>query len=166
MTPENSYSPSSLRLKQSGFTLIELIMVIVILGILSAFALPKFADLSGSAEKATVEGVRAALRSSAAIVHAQFLAGGSVGTTVEIEGNTINLVEGYPAQTDLALLIELDDYNLVQATTTGYTIISAGVENGDSCVAYTNAVADATPTISAVNSLTNGTTDLLDTCTP
>ncbi len=165
MTQRQSKQMIANRTKQSGFTLIELIMVIVILGILSAFALPKFADLSGSAETATVEGVRAALRSSAAIAHAQFLANGSTGTTVTIEGDVIDIIEGYPAQTDLADLLDLADFTLVEATTTGYTIISAGTTDNDSCVAYTSAVANNTPTISAVGSLTNGGTDLLDTCT-
>lgn len=44
-------------LKQKGFTLIELIVVIVILGILAATALPKFVDLTGDAQKAAVHGL-------------------------------------------------------------------------------------------------------------
>jgi MSHA pilin protein MshA len=54
-------------MKQQGFTLIELIIVIVILGILSAVALPRFIDLSGSASEATLDGVAGAMGSSMAI---------------------------------------------------------------------------------------------------
>ncbi len=50
--------------QQSGFTLIELVIVIAILGILSAVALPKFVDLSGSAKTAAVQGVAGAITSA------------------------------------------------------------------------------------------------------
>jgi prepilin-type N-terminal cleavage/methylation domain-containing protein len=50
-----------------GFTLIELVMVIVILGVLAAVALPKFVDMSGDAEKSTVEATVGALKSARGI---------------------------------------------------------------------------------------------------
>ncbi len=55
---------------QKGFTLIELIMVIVILGILSAFAVPKYVDLTSDARTATINGIAGALSSASAINYA------------------------------------------------------------------------------------------------
>src|SRR5882672_2732595 len=56
---------------QKGFTIIELVVVIVILGILAAVAFPKFQDLSGDAKRAAVKGAVAAFQSAAVITFAK-----------------------------------------------------------------------------------------------
>ncbi len=72
---------------QRGFTLIELIMVIVLLGILAAVAAPKFADLSTEAEESAASGVFAAAQSAAAINFAANRAGKSL--TMVTSGATL-----------------------------------------------------------------------------
>jgi MSHA pilin protein MshA len=64
--------------KQSGFTLIELVMVIVILGILSAIAIPKFADLTTQAKISAGKGGLGAMRSAVAIDYAKSATSGTV----------------------------------------------------------------------------------------
>ena len=63
--------------KQKGFTLIELIIVIVILGALAAVAVPRFIDLSDEAQEAALDGVQGAVTSAAAILVAQNAAQGT-----------------------------------------------------------------------------------------
>ena len=84
--------------KEKGFTLIELVMVIVILGILAAFALPRFADLGGDARRSSIQAASGSVKSASAIAHSAWLAAGSTpSAAVTLESTPIAMsAEGYP----------------------------------------------------------------------
>lgn len=91
------------RTRDSGFTLIELVIVIVILGILAAAALPRFSDLSRDARIASVNGLAGSLRSVAAIAKSTQLAKGySSGQTVTLDGTAVAMSGGYPLATSIS----------------------------------------------------------------
>ncbi len=129
-----------MRKQQKGFTLIELVMVIVILGILAAFALPKFADLSGEAETAACRGGMGAVRAAAGIAHAADLAGGSSGT-VSLEGGDYVLLNGYPTAELISEIANLDGFVLTPAAdTTATTTRQVEVRAGGPSFTYTEAI--------------------------
>jgi len=87
--------------KQHGFTLIELVVVLVILGILAAFAIPRFVNISTEARQSTVRGLAGSLRSSAALAHGLALARNVTNGVIQMEGAEISIVNGYPSAADV-----------------------------------------------------------------
>jgi MSHA pilin protein MshA len=122
--------------KQQGFTLIELVVVIVILGILAVTAAPKFIDLQGDARSATIQGVKAAMESSAALVHSKSLITGnntvSGVTALAIDASTnINIVNGWPTNSDTSTWDKLLDIS-----DTEFVILSDGTEGQGAARTY------------------------------
>lgn len=130
-----------------GFTLIELVVVITILGILAAFAIPRFAGLEREARIATVQGLAGSVRSSATLAHSLSLAQGlapDASVTMEGAPGPITMSNRYPE--DTAIIDTLVD-------TTGFSF-AAGVFTKDGAttpadcsVTYAEAPANGAPTI-------------------
>jgi MSHA pilin protein MshA len=142
-----------LRSKQRGFTLIELVVVIVVLGILAAFAVPKFMGLEAQARTSTVNSMAGSVKSASTMAYGVWLASGVGGNSVTINGAAVALAFGYPTAASVSTLIQ---------DTSGFTIAGGTwTKNGAATAAncqfvYTPAANANTPPVVTVTTGANG----------
>lgn len=130
------------RAQQAGFTLIELIVVIVILGIMAATALPKFADMSTEARVAKMQAAAGSLRTAAATSHALWLAKGKI-TPIDMDGTSVVIENGYPSAGSIAAAAGLDasDY-VIDTATAGQAVVTPDSSHSNCKVTYVAAKVD------------------------
>lgn len=130
--------------QQAGFTLIELVLVIVILAILAATALPRFSDLSTQARVASVNGLAGGIRGAAAVAKSTQLAQGlASNATIQMDGVNVTMANGYPVAGTGGIDNALSDYTGFTYNGTNTFTLRAGC-----LVTYTNATGAATVTSS------------------
>lgn len=151
---------------QSGFTLIEMVAVIIILAIMAATALPKFTSLTGEARYASISGLQGGLRSAAALSKAKWLAAQSAHlNTVTFNGTGVSVIafavgasdpaagtEGYPLNTSTGIEAAMDSLATYTSGAEADSIVwwPNGVVTSSNCyVKYQSGTVTIVPTTGA-----------------
>ena len=147
----------------AGFTLIELIVVITILAILAAVALPKFAALQTDARIAKANGALGSVKAGAVLARSlQLTQGLAPNASVVMEGVTVSMVNGYPTAASIALAagISAPDFNIappVSVAGINQVTISTDVGHANCAVTYQEAAPGAGPVYSIPLDSSNST---------
>ncbi|NNN44617.1 MULTISPECIES: type II secretion system protein [unclassified Vibrio] len=142
--------------KQGGFTLIELVVVIVILGILAVTAAPRFINLQDDARDATLKGLQGAIQGASGMVYGKAaikgLESAVSGSVKSGAGEDVDIVYGYPAASSTAIAAIVQgigddgDFKFIKGPVGTPPAVTFGIENYTTqCVKYTQAENATTP---------------------
>ncbi|MCG9640664.1 prepilin-type N-terminal cleavage/methylation domain-containing protein [Vibrio sp. Isolate34] len=141
--------------RQGGFTLIELVVVIVILGILAVTAAPRFLNLQDDAKESALQGLAGAMNGASGIVFGKAAIEGdeTSSTPVTVEG--VQTIWGYPTATSagIAAAIDMDGFvYLADGSVSAGATVDYGFEGYTAqCVRYTAATSAAQATARVVS---------------
>lgn len=150
--------------KQTGFTLIELIIVIMVLGILSAAVLPKFVSLQDDARQGAMNGLKAGLESASTLTYMTAKIENLGTYATETLSSGVKIRYGYPSatQTNLKLVLNINEEDWEMTGSGSYVIFTlkadtedlsaTEIEDGDNCkLIYNQAAKDERPEIEIVD---------------
>ena len=138
--------------RQGGFTLIELVVVIVILGILAVTAAPKFLNLQSDARASSLQGLKGAMAGASGIVYGKAAIEGKETKADTTLNDKTEIVYGYPKATSagiVSVVIGLnEDWNV---TISGSTLTAGFLDSQQTecVVTYSQSVSGAAPVITA-----------------
>lgn len=132
-------------MKRNGFTLIELVVVIVIIGALAAFAVPRFVRLEGQARASSLEGMLGSIRAASTLAHSQALAEeAALNDPITMEGLAITMVNRYPdapGMVDAANIVVGSEFQMQMFGANAFVIWANGTPGWGSCgIAYVRSI--------------------------
>jgi MSHA pilin protein MshA len=134
--------------RNEGFSLTEVVVAVTLIGILTAFAVPRFTHLANHARASEVVGLGTNLREAARLAHSQYLASGRNGTSATVNGRSIALVNGYPDTSSNGIRSAIFDASgfTAKAVANSVKFSKTGAPVGDQCsVIYNMAPAESSP---------------------